>query len=122
MYYSLIVFLYLVFINPILEYLAHYLLHKFDMYYHKRHHILYHQSVKDNTNLAIETWPFYAFIFLNLITCDIMSFSMLIYFINHTIIHLKPHWMPLFSKHHLLHLNIIIVIIRYRIIFGIHYD
>ena len=53
MYYSLIVFLYLVFINPILEYLAHYLLHKFDMYYHKSHHILYHQSLRDNTNLAI---------------------------------------------------------------------
>ena len=103
MYYPLIVFLYLVFINPVLEYLAHILLHKYDMYYHKRHHILYHQSVKENTNLDLEIWPFFAFIFLNLITFDVMSFSMLIYFVNHSIIHLRPQWMPKVSKHHLLH-------------------
>jgi sterol desaturase/sphingolipid hydroxylase (fatty acid hydroxylase superfamily) len=103
MYYPLVVFLYLIFINPILEYTAHYLLHKYDMYYHKSHHILYHQSLRDNTNLAIETWPFYAFVILNILTLDVMSFSMLIYFVNHTIIHLRPEWMPKISKHHHIH-------------------
>jgi sterol desaturase/sphingolipid hydroxylase (fatty acid hydroxylase superfamily) len=103
MYYSISVFLYLIFIHPLNEYYAHILLHKYEMRNHKRHHINYHKSLKDKTKLKIEKWPFVAFIIANLISFDIMSYGFLIYFVNHTIIHLKPHWMPKVSKHHVIH-------------------
>ena len=83
---------------PIYEWIIHRLLHYTNNYYHKRHHINYH-----NNEVKYEKWVpplILTFYFLNMY---LFLFIGIKYFIVHTIIHHYPNLLKKYSKHHITH-------------------
>ena len=92
-----ILFFYFI-IFPISEYLVHFILHKTNNWIHKKHHIKYHSksySIEKTPIIIASTLYYYHYIH--------SANCFLIYWIIHTIIHIKPSLVPILYKHHHIH-------------------
>ena len=85
-------------IFPIIEYSTHYFLHIINNSIHKKPHIKYHTN-----NYSIEKTPIVLSSIFIYFQYYHSAICLLIYWIIHTIIHIKPQWVPILSKHHHLH-------------------
>jgi hypothetical protein len=83
---------------PIIEYLTHYFLHIINNSIHKKHHIKYHTN-----NYSIEKTPIILSSIFIYFQYYHSAICLLIYWCIHTIIHIKPQWVPILYKHHHLH-------------------
>ena len=83
---------------PIAEYFIHLILHKTNNWIHKKHHIKYHSKT-----FSIEKTPIILASIFTYIQYYHSAICLLIYWNVHTLIHLKPHWIPKLYKHHHLH-------------------
>ena len=85
------------YIYPILEWFAHYMLHKINERRHKRHHILFF-----NNSVRTERWTYF---YSNRILFKELYNNGFIFvlFVIHTCIHKFPSLLPKITEHHISH-------------------
>ena len=96
-YYIFSIF-YFLYVYPILEWFAHYMLHKINERRHKRHHILFF-----NNSVRTERWPLIFIAIGYYLKNYIIMASFLYYFVIHTCIHKFPSLLPKITEHHISH-------------------
>ena len=91
-------------IGPIFEWSVHFLLHKFNNKFHKRHHLMFHNNTK---NIEIEKWAVFTFLLFFCNKYYLWSLINLRYLVVHTIIHKCPHlfndYFKIYVDHHIKH-------------------
>lgn len=70
-----------------MEWFFHFLLHKFNNQFHKRHHLMFHNKSK---NIEIEKWAVFTLLFFLYNKYYLISILNFRYLLIHTIIHKNP--------------------------------